>query len=308
MTGSAKLSTVLSTLEMSTGSINTASANQLRMDARGGVVAASRRVGVGVVMRAMSCTFVSVREWIEAHYTVQSVQWSTESTHRAPISFPAGFKPVSAPARAAAPVTIYSMSDTAENSPNDPEAPVSGSTRDRILDAFAQVLGENGERAATLDAVAAAAGVSKGGLLYHFGSKEALIDGVLERLATLVARDVAAIRSSPSGPVAHLIRTSMATGSALDKALVATSRLAQASNSTARDALRRANDAWYSIVLESTGDPVLSRAIMLISDGLAYGSAFLPGSSTPETAELSSSDIDDLVDLITEVTAQRAGH
>jgi AcrR family transcriptional regulator len=200
------------------------------------------------------------------------------------------------------------MSDSAENPPNDPAAPVSGSTRDRILDAFAQVLGENGERAATLDAVAAAAGVSKGGLLYHFGSKEALIDGVLERLATLVERDVAAIRSSPSGPVAHLIRTSMATGSALDKALVATSRLAQASNSTARDALRAANDAWYSIVLESTGDPVLSRAIMLISDGLAYGSAFLPGSTTPETTELSSSDIDDLVDLITEVTAQRAGH
>ncbi|MBF4633405.1 TetR/AcrR family transcriptional regulator [Agreia pratensis] len=177
-----------------------------------------------------------------------------------------------------------------------------------MIDAFAELLGENGERAATLDAVAAAAGVSKGGLLYHFGSKEALIEGVLERLATLVERDVAAIRSSPSGPVAHLIRTSMATGSALDKALVATSRLAQASNSTARDALRAANDAWYGIVLESTGDPVLSRAIMLISDGLAYGSAFLPESMTPDTAELTRSDIDDLVDLITEVTAQRAGH
>ena len=202
--------------------------------------------------------------------------------------------------------TIEAMPDTPENPPIDAAAPASASTRDRIIDAFAQLLGENGERAATLDAVAAAAGVSKGGLLYHFGSKEALIEGVLERLATLVERDVAAIRSSPSGPVAHLIRTSMATGSPLDKALVATSRLAQASNSTARDALRAANDAWYGIVLESTGDPVLSRAIMLISDGLAYGSAFLPGSSTPETAELSASDIDDLVDLITEVTAQRA--
>ncbi|CAD5993902.1 TetR/AcrR family transcriptional regulator [Agreia sp. COWG] len=203
------------------------------------------------------------------------------------------------------------MSDTAENPPTDETAAAAtagGSTRDRILDAFAEVLGENGERAATLEAVAAAAGVSKGGLLYHFGSKEALIDGVVERLATLVESDVAGIRSSPSGPVAHLIRTSMATGSALDKALVATSRLAQASNSKARDALRAANDAWYAIVLESTGDPVLSRAIMLISDGLAYGSAFLPGSPEPEAVALSNSDIDDLVDLITEVTAQRSGH
>jgi AcrR family transcriptional regulator len=202
--------------------------------------------------------------------------------------------------------TIEAMSDSAETTPS-PATPPSPSTRDRILDAFAQLLGEHGERAATLEAVAAAAGVSKGGLLYHFGSKDALIDGVLERLALLVERDVTAIRSAPAGPVAHLIRTSMATGSALDAALVATSRLAQSSNSKARAALRAANDAWYGLVLESTGDPVLSRAIMLISDGLAYGSAFLPGSMTPETAELTSSDIDELVDLVADVIAQRTG-
>lgn len=149
-------------------------------------------------------------------------------------------------------------------------------TRDRILDAFETLLGEGGERAATLDAVAAAAGVSKGGLLYHFGSKDQLIDGVLARLGDMVVLDVAAIRSSESGPVAHLIRTSTAAGSALDRALVAVSRLAQASNSRARQALRTANDAWYDVILETVADPVLARTIMLISDGLCYGSAFFP--------------------------------
>jgi AcrR family transcriptional regulator len=149
-------------------------------------------------------------------------------------------------------------------------------TRDRILDAFETLLGEGGERAATLDAVAGVAGVSKGGLLYHFGSKDALIDGVLDRLAEMVVLDVADIRSSKAGPVAHLIRTSTATGSALDRALVAVSRLAQAANSRARQALRTANDAWYDVVLETVGDPVLARTIMLISDGLCYGSAFFP--------------------------------
>ena len=64
---------------------------------------------------------------------------------------------------AATTVTIDTMSGTPENPPIDAAAPASASTRDRILDAFAQLLGENGERAATLDAVAAAAGVSKGG-------------------------------------------------------------------------------------------------------------------------------------------------
>ena len=39
----------------------------------------------------------------------------------------------------------------------------------------------DGAQALTLDAVAAEAGVSKGGVLYHFASKRALIDGLIER-------------------------------------------------------------------------------------------------------------------------------
>lgn len=54
-------------------------------------------------------------------------------------------------------------------------------TRDRILDAALQVIGESGACRMTLDAVAAAADVSKGGLLYHFPDKESLLRGVLDR-------------------------------------------------------------------------------------------------------------------------------
>jgi len=54
--------------------------------------------------------------------------------------------------------------------------------REKILDASEVVVLENGARHLTLDAVAARAGVSKGGLLYHFPSKEALLKGMLERL------------------------------------------------------------------------------------------------------------------------------
>ncbi|GAB2822904.1 TetR/AcrR family transcriptional regulator [Alpinimonas psychrophila] len=158
----------------------------------------------------------------------------------------------------------------------DNEKTPATSTRERILDAFEALLGESGERAATLEAVAGSAGISKGGLLYHFGSKEVLIDGLLARLEMMVALDVAEIHSSEAGPVAHLIRTSPTTGNTLDRALVAVSRLAQASNSRARQALRAANEAWYEAVLETVGDPVLTRTIMLISDGLYYGAAFFP--------------------------------
>lgn len=45
------------------------------------------------------------------------------------------------------------------------------STPERILDAFQDLVIDSGERAATLNAIAQHASVSKGGLLYHFGSK-----------------------------------------------------------------------------------------------------------------------------------------
>jgi AcrR family transcriptional regulator len=189
------------------------------------------------------------------------------------------------------------------------KTPTTG-TRDRILDAFETLLSESGERAATLEAVAASAGVSKGGLLYHFGSKEALVDGVLNRLKAMVALDIAEIRSSEEGAVAHLIRTSPPTGNTLDRALVAVSRLAQASNSRARQALRAANDAWYQAVLETVGDPVLTRTIMLISDGLCYGSAFFP-TEDPETADATPNtpqepDVEGIIALLETLMASRS--
>src|SRR5688500_7207168 len=53
--------------------------------------------------------------------------------------------------------------------------------RTELLDAAVAVIRRDGAAALTLDAVAAEAGVSKGGVLYHFASKRALIDGLLQR-------------------------------------------------------------------------------------------------------------------------------
>ncbi len=54
-----------------------------------------------------------------------------------------------------------------------------GDTRRRLLDAAATVVRREGAQALTLDAVAAEAAVSKGGLLYHFASKRELLDGMV---------------------------------------------------------------------------------------------------------------------------------
>jgi AcrR family transcriptional regulator len=54
--------------------------------------------------------------------------------------------------------------------------------RSLILDSAAQIVEQSGAAHLTIDAVAAVAGVSKGGVLYHFPSKQALLEGMLERL------------------------------------------------------------------------------------------------------------------------------
>jgi len=51
--------------------------------------------------------------------------------------------------------------------------------RDRILRAVRDLLADGGPSSVTLEAVADRAGLSKGGLLYHFPSKSALYVGLL---------------------------------------------------------------------------------------------------------------------------------
>lgn len=60
-------------------------------------------------------------------------------------------------------------------------ASATSATRDRLLDAAEAVVIEAGAVSLTLEAVAVRAGVSKGGLLYHFPSKDRLIESLVER-------------------------------------------------------------------------------------------------------------------------------
>lgn len=58
----------------------------------------------------------------------------------------------------------------------------SNNSRETILDAAQKVAVEKGAGKVSLDSVAKEAGLTKGGVLYNFPSKEALISGMLNRL------------------------------------------------------------------------------------------------------------------------------
>ncbi len=151
-----------------------------------------------------------------------------------------------------------------------PSAPDETSTRDKVLDAFERLLVSEGSRAATLDAVAAAAGVSKGGLLYHFHSKDALVEGLVARLRDQAATDVDLMRSAPQGPVDFYLETSVDSGSDFDRGLIAAARIAQENDHRAGEALAAIREEWFEVLREHLGDDALARTIQLIGDGLYF--------------------------------------
>lgn len=66
-----------------------------------------------------------------------------------------------------------------------------GAARDIILDAAEAVVEREGARRLTIDAVVRQSGYSKGGVLYNFPSKQALIEGMVVRMIEAARADYA---------------------------------------------------------------------------------------------------------------------
>jgi AcrR family transcriptional regulator len=80
-----------------------------------------------------------------------------------------------------------------------------GSARERVIEAAERVVAEVGAARLTLDAVAQSAGVSKGGLLYHFPSKESLLVALSHRYVDSIHGCIAAARGGvDEGPAREL--------------------------------------------------------------------------------------------------------
>ncbi|MBY6361622.1 TetR/AcrR family transcriptional regulator [Rhodococcoides corynebacterioides] len=145
--------------------------------------------------------------------------------------------------------------------------------REKSLNAFVKLVLEQGEKAATLDAVAAAAGISKGGLMYHFPNKEALVDGLMGVVEELAAEDVGRMRAHPEGAAVYHLRTSTFHDTPVDRAVVATMRLSQGSNAVAQQTLARIRQSWLDVLNEQIADPAVAEAVLLMGDGLYFAAA-----------------------------------
>lgn len=181
------------------------------------------------------------------------------------------------------------------------------SARDRVLDSFVAIVCEEGERPATLDAVAARAGVSKGGLLYHFGSKAALVEGLCERLSDLSAIDVDRMREAEDGAARYFVRNCLYVGSELDLALLAASRLQQAGYEEAGRTLDETENAWLETLVDALDDVPTAQAVKLLGDGLYHQASLGAAIATDVRPNRGTVDVEALLVVVDRLIATRPG-
>lgn len=188
-----------------------------------------------------------------------------------------------------------------------PQRDVSISVCDRLLNSAEQVVGRDGVGNLTLEAVARHAGVSKGGLLYHFPSKSALIIAVVQRLAErfdreqtrtvagdfqgpgAFARAYLTIRAEPPDPQEEPIHTALLAAAGTDQHYL--------------DPFRERFAAWQD-QLETDGiDQATATIVRLATDGLCL--CTLLNLAVP-TGELRRKVIDKLLKMTTPPESEAA--
>ena len=160
-------------------------------------------------------------------------------------------------------------------------------TQRKLLDAAERLVLEVGVGQLTLAAVARAAGVSKGGLLYHFPSKEELLKAMVGRYArrfeqdwdALATRDPEARGRHTRGYINATLGEVENTQQGLDS-LGASLIAAIANDPRLLDPIRRHYGAWQSAIEDDGLDPVLATVLRFAIDGLwmteVFGFAKLP--------------------------------
>ncbi|MEU6270312.1 TetR/AcrR family transcriptional regulator [Saccharopolyspora shandongensis] len=145
------------------------------------------------------------------------------------------------------------------------------STRDRILDALQRILIRQGTAAVTLESVAAEAGVSKGGLLYHFRSKQAMFQGLTRRIDEDAEAEFVQATREGVDVVRYFLQTSLPASdeeAALYWSVIAALRSGEGLTDDGTEVLSRVFNRWSELLTDYIGDPVLAETVRLVGDGL----------------------------------------
>ncbi|MEU4424865.1 TetR family transcriptional regulator [Actinoplanes sp. NPDC024001] len=160
-----------------------------------------------------------------------------------------------------------------------------GTARERILDAAEELI-IAGHVPPALEAVAAAAGVSKGGLLYHF-DKQSLLRALVtravhrfdERLTVAAAQGMMAaawLRLSVPVPEESMVY----------RAIMSTMRLTTTGELDLPQEVGAAEQRWQQMLTAELGDPIRARLVRLVGDGLFLAALTGPPPTGDDVDEL----------------------
>lgn len=151
-------------------------------------------------------------------------------------------------------------------------------TRGALLKAAAHIISGYGAGAFTIEAVAQEAGVTKGGLLHHFPSKEALIDGLIDDvMARFAERLEAELAKEPADQPGHWVRAyirMMLTVQDEDFSLIPTLAAVVASRPETIERLRAAMQSSQLAAARDGIDPTTATILRLAVDGMLFTRAF----------------------------------
>lgn len=138
------------------------------------------------------------------------------------------------------------------------------SKRDELLAHASKIVLREGAASLTLDALAVEAGVSKGGVLYHFPSKERLLASMVEALVAGFERGLGTSDEPGAFSRAYLQATARADDHSLSAGLLAS--IAQHPETLAP--LRERYRAWNERLRDDGIDEADAMLVRLAADGL----------------------------------------
>lgn len=150
-------------------------------------------------------------------------------------------------------------------------------TRKSLLDAAEMIVRRDGIAHLTLDAVVVESGVSKGGILYHFPGKQALIRGMLERLfqnyQSMLDEFYAAEPVGPGRWLRAYVRSALQISSE-EKDLTSGLTAALATEPELLILLKNESDMWQEKALNDGLPADLAMVILLAADGYWFWMMF----------------------------------
>ena len=177
-------------------------------------------------------------------------------------------------------------------------------TAEHILDAVERLVCIEGTRKLTIDAVAAEAGMSKGGVLYNFRSKQELLLGVIRRVVTEVRERTYALsdKLTEQGAACPVLRASFQIYKEYREKTAPKALFALAAQEPELVAEFQDMSTEFGRAISSEiSDPVLGHMCLLIIDGLYYRQAL-------DIEHCSAGEIDELIDRVLEISSQNSRH